>query len=349
MPGKGQQRRKSRSEHSWAYLRDEELLDLRICDLGLRIEGTALVPRIKQLYAELEARGLRLRPQCWLSGEWFSPHDVPGIAIPFYLAHPRLRTLEGKQMNEVEGGTRNWCMQLLRHEAGHCYETAYQLTRRKRWRKLFGRASKPYPDFYNPKPVSRQFVLHLDWWYGQSHPVEDFAETFAVWLRPGSPWRKRYKDWPAIEKLEYVDEVMQELDGKPPIVKLKSEVEPVRQLRQTLREYYREKQERYGESYPDFYDHDLGRLFPEPLDHRKYPPASSFLRRISPELRRRVSAWTGEYAYPINRVLRDMIQRSRELDLRVTRPTGELKLEAAILLTMQTMNYLLSRNHHIAV
>ena len=115
------------------------------------------------------------------------------------------------------------------------------------------------------------------------------------------------------EKLEYVDEVMRELAGKPPAVKLKSEVEPVQKLRQTLREYYREKQERYGESYPDFYDQDLGRLFPEPMNHRKYPPASSLLRRISPELRRRVSAWTGEYAYPINRVLRNMIQRSREL------------------------------------
>jgi Putative zinc-binding metallo-peptidase len=349
MPGKGMHRRKSHAEPFWAHLPDEELLNQRICDLGLRIEGTPIAPRIRQLYAELDDRGLRLRPHCWLSGEWFSPHDSPGIAIPFYLAHPRLRRLEGRQMKEVEGGTRVWCMQLLRHEAGHAYETAYQLTRRKRWRKLFGQASKPYPDYYNPKPVSRQFVLHLDWWYAQSHPVEDFAETFAVWLRPGSQWRKRYKDWPVIEKLEYLDEIMQELDGKPPLVKPRAEVEPVRQLRQTLREYYREKEERYSESYPDFYDHDLGRLFPEPLNHRKYPPASSFLRRISPELRRRVSAWTGEYAYPINRVLKDMIQRSRELDLRVTRPAGELKLEAAILLTMQTMNYLLSRNHKVAV
>ena len=341
--------RRQLSEKFWMRLPDEELLSLRICDLDLKIQGTLIEPRIKQLYRELEERGLRLRPRCWLSGEWFSPHSTPGIAIPFYLAHPRLRKLEAKQMHEVEGGTSAWCMQLLRHEAGHAYETAYKLALRKRWRKLFGKASRPYPETYNPKPVSRQFVLHLDWWYAQSHPVEDFAETFAVCLRAVTPWRKRYKGWPALAKLEYVDGLINELARKPPLVKVQTEVEPVHQLRQTLREYYREKQERYGSEYPDIYDRDLGRLFPQPGNHRVYPPASSFLRRISPELRRRVASWTGEYAYTINRVLRDMIQRSRELNLRVTRPTGELKIEAAILLTMQTMNYLLSKNHHIAV
>jgi Putative zinc-binding metallo-peptidase len=349
MPGKSKHGPHRHAEPFWVRLQDKDLLNLRICDLGLEIPGTPIVPRIEQLYAELEERGLRLRPRCWLSGEWFSPHDAPGIAIPFYLAHPRLRRLEARMMQEVEGGTRTWCMRLLRHEAGHAYETAYRLGRRKRWRKLFGRASMPYPEFYNPKPVSRQFVLHLDWWYAQSHPVEDFAETFAVCLRPNTQWRKRYKDWPALAKLEYVDELIEELAESRPLVKLREEVEPVHQLRQTLREYYREKQERYGGDYPDFYDRDLGRLFPPPTDHRKYPAASSFLRRISPELRRRVSLWTGEYAYTINRVLKGMILRSRELELRATRPASELKIEAAILLTMQTMNYLLSRNHHIAV
>ncbi len=62
---------------------------------------------------------------------------------------------------------------------------------------------QPYPDYYQPKPSSRDFVLHLEMWYAQAHPLEDFAETFAVWLRPGSRWRTRYRDWPAIEKLHW--------------------------------------------------------------------------------------------------------------------------------------------------
>ena len=75
-----------------------------------------------------------------------------------------------------------------------------------------------YPEYYTPKPYSKSFVLHLDSWYAQSHPDEDFAETFAVWLNPQSDWRARYADWPALKKLEYMDALMSELAGKPMLV-----------------------------------------------------------------------------------------------------------------------------------
>jgi len=345
----GKNNRRPRREPAWVRLSNEKLLDVRFCDLDLRIEGTELEEWIEQLYEELAERRLRLRPRCWLSNEWFSPHDGPGIALPFYLAHPRLMALEDRQMKEVEGGTKAWCLQLLRHEAGHAYEAGYRLGRRRSWQRVFGDASRPYPNYYSPKPFSRNYVLHLDWWYAQSHPVEDFAETFAVWLRPGSKWRRDYKDWRALRKLKYVDGLMAELAGKPPLVRLKAPVDSLPQLKHTLGEHYREKQKKYGSDYPDFYDNDLRRLFPSPPDHRKYPPASYFLKRISPKLRQRVASWTGEYAYTINLVLRDMIQRSKELNLRVTRPEEEIKLEAAILLTMHTMNYLHSDDHRLAV
>ncbi len=94
---------------------DDELLDMRICDLKLSIQGTPLEARIDQLNRELDARGLIFRPHYWLSDEWFSPDGIPGIAIPFYLAHPRLIRLERKQLLEVEGGTKQWCMKILRH------------------------------------------------------------------------------------------------------------------------------------------------------------------------------------------------------------------------------------------
>jgi hypothetical protein len=58
--------------------------------------------------------------------------------------------------------------------------------------------------------------VHLDDWYAQAHPDEDFAETFAVWLTPDLDWRARYRGWKAIAKLEYVDELMRSLAGKPP-------------------------------------------------------------------------------------------------------------------------------------
>src|SRR5262245_3704809 len=90
--------------HPWSELPEAELLKLRISDLGLSIPGSELEPRISQLKAELESRGLLLQPICYLSEEWFSPEGVPAIAIPFYLAHPRLKAIEEAMMMDVEGG-----------------------------------------------------------------------------------------------------------------------------------------------------------------------------------------------------------------------------------------------------
>jgi len=82
------------SEKELNQLTDEQLLDMRFCDLSLSIEGTPLEHRVALLYQELEARGLSPKPHIWLSEEWFTPDGVPGFAIPFYLAHPRLSRLE---------------------------------------------------------------------------------------------------------------------------------------------------------------------------------------------------------------------------------------------------------------
>ena len=199
------------ASYPWEKFGDEKLLDMRICDLQLDIEKSMMVRMRQKLYGELDCRGLRLRPHFWLSDEWFVPDGVPGIAIPFYMAHPRLMRLERKQMLEAEGGTQAWCMRILRHEAGHAIDIAYRMNRRKRYRETFGRYSDPYPEYYRPKPRSKNFVLHLEPWYAQSHPAEDFAETFAVWLQSKSKtrWQKEYKGWKALEKIRFVDELME--------------------------------------------------------------------------------------------------------------------------------------------
>ena len=149
------------------------------------------------------------------------------------------------------------------------------------------KTSKPYPDCYSPKPYSKSFVLHLDMWYAQSHPDEDFAETFAVWLTPGSQWKERYVGWPALKKIEYVDSLMRELAGVPPFVTKRRRVDPLPALRKTLREHYRHKREKYGLDYPNFYDRDLGLLFSNSTVCEKNLPAASFIRRFRKEVRRK--------------------------------------------------------------
>ena len=207
-------------QFAWADLPDNELLKIRICDLHVRIEGSELEERVQQLYNELEARGLPVRPDCYLGDEWFSPEGSPVIAIPFYLAHPRLKQLELHQMLEVEGGTHEWCMQILRHECGHAYDHAYQFSSTDEWVEVFGDRDVEYqPETYRPRPYSKSFVRHLPNWYAQAHPDEDFAETFAVWLAlPVEEWRSQYRGWKALKKLEYVDAMMEYARSHPPVV-----------------------------------------------------------------------------------------------------------------------------------
>ena len=324
----------------WVNWSDEQLLDLRLCDLELRIDGTDLERNIQQLYAELGERGLRFRPYFWLSDHWFSHDDVPGIAVPFYMAHPRLARLEQNLMLEVEGGTPEWCMRILRHETGHAIDNAYRLRRRPRRQRLFGRSSQEYPQFYTPRPYSKSYVLHLEQQYAQSHPDEDFAETFAVWLTPGNEWAKRYDGWPALRKLRYVDVLMKEIARREPLLRTRRRIDPLRRLRKTLRTHYEQKRERYGVDYPDLYDRDLRRLFSNAPEARRNPSAARFLSRIRRDVRRTVAHGTGAYQYTIDQVLNDIVARCRELDLRLAASEEQTKLDFTILLTVQTMNYL---------
>ena len=335
--------------HDWENLPDEALLDLRLCDLPVSIAGSGLDARISALYEELAARGLTFRPHFWLSSEWFTPDGVPGIAIPFYLAHPRLMKLEEAQMLEIEGGEPEWCMKILRHEAGHAFDNAYDLRRRRTRRRLFGSPGKDYPDFYLPKPYSKSFVLHLDSWYGQSHPDEDFAETFAVWLAPHSDWRNRYQDWPALKKLEYLDSVMTGLAGAAPLTRSRRQMEPLHTLRGTLRQHYKQKREHYGLEYPNFTDRDLRRLFSDAPEYARNLSAARFIHRIRRDVRRTVSEATNAYQYTIDQVISDMLARTRELNLRLKYSEERTKLDFTIVLTVQTMNYLHSGRHRVAL
>jgi len=330
----------------WARWTDDQILDLRLADLApvLRIEGTWLEGRIEQLQRELERCGIVFEPHFWLSDDWFTPEGVPGVAIPFFLAHPRLMRIEETQMLEVEGGTPEWCMRILRHETGHAIDNAFRLRRFRRRQQLFGKSTLPYPDSYAPRPYSQSFVLHLENWYAQSHPDEDFAETFAVWMTPRSAWRRTYDGWPALKKLEYVDELMWELAGKTPPVGNRREVEPLRQLKKTLRDHYAQKRARYGSALPDFADRDLRRLFSDSSVFRDRPSAASFLRRVRSQVSRRVARTTGAYQYAVDQVLEDIITRCRSLGLRLTAPEEETMIDFAILLAVHTMSSLTRRS-----
>ena len=308
-------RRPRTPAHAWETLPDDQLLSLRFCDLKLKIAGTELEKAIFRLYGELERRGIRFRPHCWLSQEWFSPDGIPGIAIPFYLAHRRLMSMERRFMREVEGGNRNWLMRILRHEAGHAIDTAYRLRRRSRWRAVFGPASLPYPDTYRPRPGSRRFVQHLGSWYAQAHPTEDFAETFAVWLKPHSPWRREYRDWPAYAKLEFIDGLAAEIGGLKPAVSGRGTIEAVSQETRTLRDHYEQKLARAPLRRRSGADELLLKVFTAAPRDRTRPKAASVLRELRNPLRQKIVRSGAFSEYLVHQVLRLMIERCESLNL----------------------------------
>jgi hypothetical protein len=296
-------------------LSDEELLRLRFCDLKLSIEGSPVARHVRRLYAELERRGLRLRPHVWLSEEWFSPDGVPGIAVPFYLAHPRLERLERRIMREAEGGNTRLLMRILRHEAGHALDNAYRLRRRRRWREVFGHASLPYPARYRARAGSRRYVHHLGEWYAQAHPTEDFAETFAVWLAPKSGWRKCYADWPALHKLQAVDELVAGVRARCPPVRNHLRVEPIERNTRTLAQHYRRKLARNRLIRRGLADELLQRAFAVERPRRAAPRAATLLREHARRLSAGVARELAVERYTVEQILGMLIERSEHLQL----------------------------------
>ncbi|MEY2545723.1 MAG: hypothetical protein QOG48_840 [Verrucomicrobiota bacterium] len=324
----------------WPSLSDEQLLERRISTLGLKLEGTALEPLVKQLHDELAAKGLTFNPPVHIGDEWFVPVDLPAIFVPFFLVHNRLRGLERSMMLEVEGETPEWFMKLIRHETAHAYAHAYELHRKKKWQKVFGKTSREgTPMTYRPRPFSRSYVTHLEDWYAQSHPDEDFAETFAVWLTPGLDWRKEYTGWRALRKIEYVDELMKSLAAKPPTHMPNYRAAEYSGLNVKLKTYYARKRKLYEDTYPDFYDVDLRQLFTaQPGPGRIY--ASSYLRRSRRRLLNAVCQWTNEKKFRVNKLLSRLIERADQLDLHVLNDDPQQDFRVTSYITTLVMNYL---------
>jgi hypothetical protein len=323
----------------WQGLTDEQLLQIRVSDLGLTVNGTILEERVQRLYDELGAHGITYRPHCYLADEWLCPDKMPAIGIPFYLAHPRLTALERHMMLEAEGDSEEWCMRLLRHEAGHALNYAHCLYKRTRWRELFGPFSERYSDTYYSQPYSRRFVQHLEDNYAQAHPDEDWAETFAVWLDPAGDWKEKYKGWPAMKKLEYVEQVMKRVGAAPPTVTKYQTYWAASRMRATLRTYYERKRRALGLGFPGYYDPALIRLFPP---GGQGPSAAQFLHRHHKLLTRNVARWTHQRVYDVDKLLRRLTARCSALGCRVQMSQMEAAIAVSSLVTsiMSTMRHM---------
>jgi len=327
-----------------ATLPDAELLQLRFCDLPIRLERSRVSRAIARLRRELRARGIRLAPHVWLAEEWFSPDGVPGFAVPFYLAHPRLARLERAMTGQVEGGNSNWLMRILRHEAGHAIDNAYRLRRQSRWREVFGPSSLPYPNRYRARPGSRRYVHHLGDWYAQAHPTEDFAETFAVWLQSRRSWRRDYAEWPAMHKLTLVDELMRKVAGTAPVVSRRLTVEPLAQNQRTLAQHYRQRALNRIHHRRGRIDELLQRVFMAQRPRANTATARSILQQAKKDLIRQLMRDCAVDRYTAHQILRKVTERVRRARLYQRGSRRETLRNLRWMLASLTQNYFLTQS-----
>jgi hypothetical protein len=312
------------------------LLAQPISRLGLKIEGSPIERYVDELYGELEANGLlKFRPRTYLTDEWGCPSGEPIIGIPFYLADPKLAEL-GKEADDLEDARE--IRMYLRHEAGHAFNYAYRLYETPEWRRLFGPFNRPYRDRYRPVPFDRNFVRHIEGWYAQKHPDEDFAETFAVWLTPGSDWRERYRGWPAMRKLLYVDRMARRLGAREPTVRLASTDITVDEMNMTVEEFFRHHLPAPPPAEVAL-EHDLRDIFAGPGEDR--PSAAGFMRQHRADVTNKIEYWTGVPRTVVRALVERMVDTVTRLDLAVL-PGSETAtlVEVTAYATTLAMNYL---------
>ena len=264
------------------------------------------------------------------------------IGIPFYLTDRRLARIEEEQTGEIENS--QLIMMLLRHEAGHAINYAYRLYRNPEWVEFFGSFSRPYRDTFQPNPFSRQFVRHLPHHqygrtYAQKHPDEDFAETFAIWLTPRSGWRRRYRNWPALRKLQFVDQLMKSIrDGAPKCTSGRL-CTPIEDMDLLLADHYGQRAERYRTAAEGYVDDKLREVFP-PVRGRTLLPASDLFHRHRDDLIERVTRWSGLEEEEVHTLLAKLEDRAGALGLRYRRgQVGAKIMDVTALATALAMDF----------
>jgi len=314
------------------------LLNARICDLGLTIEGSGVDRFVQQLYRELEdKRIMKFRPVCYLTDEWGCPSGEPTIGIPFYLARPDLAQIE-RENNDLED-TRE-IMKYLRHEAGHAFNYAYRLHRTPEWKQIFGPYRRPYRENYRPVLFSRDYVRYLPGWYAQKHPDEDFAETFAVWMTPRSNWRKKYRGWGAMAKLQYMDRIGRDLGNVDPLRKRGTPDITVQDMEMTIAEFYRHETEQMPLLDVNV-DDDLTAVFRRIVRKNNAEPAQSFLERHRKTLIDQIASWTAMPRPLVRKLMESVAKRSAEMGLTVDkRKQPEQLSEFTVFITTMIMNHL---------
>ena len=351
---------KKRKTRELLYSKDTlklEILTTPINELGLQVKGTLIDEAIRRTREDLARVGITLNPTFYISNGYGCVAGTTNIAVGFYDCSELLR-----EMNQEFRGWRYDpadILQIMRHEVGHAFCYAYKLYRTKEFRHLFkvkGHFFLTYPEHTGrkPNPWSADFVNPVGDFYAQTHPDEDFAETFSVWLTPEIDWLGQFRSKPgALKKLAYVEKVVADFGRQEPLLNNGGSNAfdlPVDQLSMTAAQFFGVKPSQvnnYRRRATGYVDADLRELFQGPPRilplkrfRREYRRASRFLRDYKRLLVNRVSYWVNVDDTVVADLIDKLALRARANSRYVKVADMEKKLiEATTYLTVLCRNY----------
>ena len=312
------------------------LLNTPLCLLDLQIKGSIAEECIQIVRKELKDKGLKFNFHYWISDDWFCADGIPGIALPFYLFNSKVAKLERETLGTLEGMTKIDCLKLIRHEVGHAIDNAFNLRNCREREALFGKSTQRYPKEYIRKPFSRNYVRHIRENYAQAHPDEDWAETFAVWLNPNSNWKKKYKDWKAIDKLNYLDSVMNTLKGRRAPIANKDTIDDISTIGITLRTYLNRKLKSKTKYNSPLFGRNISGIFRAGTGRN----AHTYLTKHEKELCITVAKSTDQYHYIVKDVLKELKTECKNKNLMLKMTNSQTRDALVHLLNKSTLNYL---------
>ena len=218
---------------------NKDILNMSIAELSRGKIRPFLYKFQNKLFEILRAKNIFIKPTVWCSTDWFTPDGEGGFAFPFYLLDDRLKEIYLNYFYDLDGENDNEIIKLFLHESSHVIDNTFGLRRQKKRQILFGKTSKVYPDFYTPDFNNDDYIENLGECYGQSHPDEDWAESFTSWLL-GLGHQKLSSV--AKEKYDYLASVMeQKVCNTKPVSKSVSYTENVLQIDQTFGEFIKKR------------------------------------------------------------------------------------------------------------
>ena len=298
---------------------DQGLFSKRLCDLQLQFQDSWLEALCKKVvFEELQrAKKIFIEPQFYISDEWFCYDGTTTIGIPFYLFDKKLQHLEKKFMGFSEGSTPHKALKLIRHEIGHVVENAFDLKDHPLRVQTFQSSYKKYPSSYSPTLYSRDFVKHLGDGYAQSHPDEDFAETFAVWLTPDSDWEKQYRyKKGALQKLKVMEQLMKDIRYKKPKLLCFDKIDDITTQTQTLKTYFLRKKSQHHNLFS--FEKDLKYHFS--YNGKQTLSLCQFVKNHRKKIVKQLSKVFLAPQYQFDPLISKLYQSSKSYDLRLDKP-----------------------------